>query len=113
MATNLINARLVMRLGLVPLLRAGASLAALAGLWAAIDAWTGAGGLPGLVAPFFVFTAMNGLIIANSIAGAMAAFPRRAGTVSALVGALQYGAGIAGSGLLGCFPTAPRGRSAA
>ena len=103
MATNLINARFVMRWGFVPLLRVGAGLAALSGLWAAFDAWTGVGGLPGLVAPLFVFIAMNGLVIANSIAGALTAFPRRAGTVSALVGALQYGAGIAGSGLLGLF----------
>ncbi len=103
MATNLINARFVTRFGVVTMLRVGASLAALSGLWAAFAAWTGAGGLPGLVAPLFVFTAMNGLVVANSIAGALAAYPRRAGTVSALVGALQYGAGIAGSGLLGLF----------
>jgi DHA1 family bicyclomycin/chloramphenicol resistance-like MFS transporter len=103
MATNLINARFVMRWGSIAMLRVGASLAALSGVWAAFAAWTGAGGLPGLVAPLFVFIAMNGLVIANSIAGALAAFPRRAGTVSALVGALQYGAGIAGSGLLGLF----------
>jgi DHA1 family bicyclomycin/chloramphenicol resistance-like MFS transporter len=84
-------------------LRVGAAASALAGLWAAIDAWTGFGGLPGLVAPLFVFTATSGLIMANSIAGALVAFPTQAGAVSALVGALQYGAGIAGSGLLGLF----------
>ena len=103
MATNLLNARFVPRFGAVKMLRLGASLAALSGVAAAFAAWTGVGGLPGLVAPLFVFTAMNGLVIANSIAGAMASYPRRAGTVSALVGALQYGAGIAGSGLLGLF----------
>lgn len=103
MATNLINARFVTRWGLIPMLRTGASLAALSGLWAAYDAWTGLGGLAGLVAPLFLFIATNGLVIANSIGGALSAFPKRAGTVSALVGALQYGAGIAGSGLLGLF----------
>jgi DHA1 family bicyclomycin/chloramphenicol resistance-like MFS transporter len=103
MAANLLNARFVTRFGVVKMLRLGASLAALSGVCAAFAAWTGAGGLPGLVAPMFVFTAMNGLVIANSIGGALAAFPRRAGIVSALVGALQYGAGIAGSGLLGLF----------
>ena len=103
MATNMINARFVMRWGLLPLLRAGASVAALAGLWAVFAAWTGFGGLPGLVAPLFLFIAMNGLVIANSLAGAMASYPKQAGSVSALVGALQYGAGIAGSGLLGLF----------
>jgi DHA1 family bicyclomycin/chloramphenicol resistance-like MFS transporter len=103
MATNLINARQVIRWGLVTPLRLGATFAALSGLWAAYAAFTGFGGLVGLVAPLFVFTAMNGLVIANSIGGAMANYPRRAGTVSALVGALQYGAGVAGSGLLGAF----------
>jgi len=103
MATNLINARFVMRWGFVMPLRAGAGVAAFSGLWAAVDSWTGFGGLQGLVAPLFMFTAASGLIMANSIAGALVAFPRRAGTVSALVGALQYGAGIAGSGLLGLF----------
>ena len=103
MAANLVNARLVVRWGVVRLLRFGATTAAVSGVWAAFAATTGAGGLPGLVAPLFVFTATNGLIVANSLGGAMANYPRRAGMVSALVGALQYSAGIAGSGLLGLF----------
>jgi MFS transporter, DHA1 family, multidrug resistance protein len=40
---------------------------------------------------------------ANSIAGALADFPERAGAVSALVGAIQYGSGIIGSALVGAF----------
>lgn len=103
MATNQINARLVTHWGLLPLMRVGASVAALSGLWAAVDAWTGFGGLVGLVAPTFIFTAMSGLMIANSIAGAMTAFPKHAGSVSGLVGTFHYSAGIAGSGLLGLF----------
>ena len=79
MATNVFNARQVMRSGIVPILRLGASLAAVGGLWAALDAWTGAGGLFGLAAPLFLFIAANGLIIANSVAGAMTPFPKRAG----------------------------------
>jgi DHA1 family bicyclomycin/chloramphenicol resistance-like MFS transporter len=101
MATNTFNARTVVRSGVVPILRLGAALAAAGGVWAAVDGLTGFGGLVGLAAPLFVFIAANGLIIANSVAGAMAAFPMRAGAVSALVGALQYGAGTIGSGLLG------------
>jgi len=101
MAANTLNARKVVRAGVVSMLRLGASLAAFGGLWAALDGWTGAGGLLGLAAPLFVFVASNGLIMANSVAGAMAGFPKRAGAVSALVGSLQYGAGVAGSGLLG------------
>jgi DHA1 family bicyclomycin/chloramphenicol resistance-like MFS transporter len=103
MISNVYNARQVVRSGIVPILRLGAILAAGGGVWAAADAWAGAGGLVGLAAPLFVFIATNGLIVANSVAGALTAFPKRAGTVSALVGALQYGAGMAGSGLLGAF----------
>jgi DHA1 family bicyclomycin/chloramphenicol resistance-like MFS transporter len=98
---NLVNARLVGRRGIVALLRLGAAIAAAAGCLAAVAAFTGAGGWLGLIAPLFAFIAMGGLIIANSIGGAMASFPKRAGMISALVGAMQYGAGVVGSGLLG------------
>jgi DHA1 family bicyclomycin/chloramphenicol resistance-like MFS transporter len=103
MVTNLVNARLVLRLGPVRLLRLGTAGAALSALVLAVNAWTGWGGLAGLVAPLLFFVAMTGLIVANSIAGAMAGFPERAGAVSALVGAIHYGSGIVGSGLIGAF----------
>ncbi len=103
MATNLLNARIVARVGSDRLLRAGAVMAALAGVASALAAWTGWGGLAGLVAPLFVFVAATGFIVANSIVGALAGFPRRAGAVSALVGAVQYGSGIVGSALVGAF----------
>jgi MFS transporter, DHA1 family, multidrug resistance protein len=50
-----------------------------------------------------MFASATGFIVANSIAGALNGFPQRAGAVSALVGALQYGSGILGSGLVGAF----------
>ena len=103
MATNLVNARLVIRTGSDRLLRAGAAVAALGGVASAVTAWTGWGGLPGLVAPLFVFVSATGLIVANSVVGALAIAPQRAGTVSALVGAVQYGSGMAGSALVGAF----------
>jgi DHA1 family bicyclomycin/chloramphenicol resistance-like MFS transporter len=103
MATNLINMRLVIRLGSVRLLRAGTSGIAFAAVVLAIDARTGWGGLMGLAVPLFVFVGLAGFIVANSIAGALANFPERAGAVSALVGALQYGTGIIGSALVGAF----------
>jgi DHA1 family bicyclomycin/chloramphenicol resistance-like MFS transporter len=70
---------------------------------AALDARTGWGGLWGLVLPLFVFASTTGLIVANSLSGAMARFPDHAGTVSALVGSIQYGSGILGSALVGIF----------
>jgi DHA1 family bicyclomycin/chloramphenicol resistance-like MFS transporter len=103
MLTNQINSRLVRRLGGDRLMRAGALGAAVAGLQLAFDAWTGWGGLTGLVIPLFLFISATGFIVANSIAGALGSFPERAGSVSALVGAIQYGTGITGSALVGIF----------
>ncbi|MGY4495493.1 multidrug effflux MFS transporter [Pseudomonas sp. TE3610] len=103
MLANQANARLVKRLGSDQLMRIGTVVAALAGVWLAVDAWGGIAGLMGLVIPLFVFVACAGLIIANSIVGALQGFPEVAGAVSALVGALQYGTGIIGSGMVGAF----------
>ena|SRR5271165_7124468 len=103
MVTNLVNARLVVRFGIARLLRAGTASAALAALVLAVNARTGWGGLAGLAVPLFLFVGMAGFIVANSIAGALASFPERAGAVSALVGAIHYGTGIVGSALVGIF----------
>jgi DHA1 family bicyclomycin/chloramphenicol resistance-like MFS transporter len=103
MAANFVNARLVVRFGSDRLLRAGAALAVLGGLPVALMAWTGFGGLAGLVAALFVFASANGLIAANAVAGALAGAPQRAGVISALIGAIQYGSGMVGSALVGAF----------
>lgn len=103
MATNMINTRAVPRLGSDRVLRLGAVGAALMGLWSAIAGRTGWGGLPGLVVPLFLYMAMSGLIVANSIAGALQAHPRRAGAASALVGAIHYGSGILTTAMVGWF----------
>jgi DHA1 family bicyclomycin/chloramphenicol resistance-like MFS transporter len=103
MAANLINARFVTRVGIAVLLRSGTTGAALAAILLAIDARTGWGGLAGLALPLFVFIGVTGFIVANSIAGVLGFFPARAGAASALVGAMQYGMGIAGSALVGAF----------
>ncbi|MCW2318793.1 DHA1 family bicyclomycin/chloramphenicol resistance-like MFS transporter [Rhodoblastus acidophilus] len=101
--TNILNTRLVLRFGIDRILMGGTLAAALAGLALAATAFTDWGGLCGLFAPLVLFVSVAGFIVANSIAGAMADFPDQAGEVSALVGAIQYGAGIAGSGLVGAF----------
>ncbi|HET6609333.1 MAG TPA: multidrug effflux MFS transporter [Rhodopila sp.] len=101
--TNLIGTRLIMRIGSLRMLVVGNSIAALAGIILAIDSRTDWGGLAGLAVPLFVFVSVTGLIIANSVAGVMGMFPGRAGAVSALVGAIQYGAGVAGSALVGAL----------
>jgi len=103
MGFNLFNVRFVTRFGSDRLMRAGALGAAITGIVAAITAWTGWGGLTGLVVPLFLFIGTTGLVLANAIAGALNLFPEVAGSVSALIGASQFGAGILGSAAVGFF----------
>jgi MFS transporter, DHA1 family, multidrug resistance protein len=103
MATNLANSKLVAKTGTTAMLVRGTSIAALAAIVLAVAGRTGWGGLAALVVPLFVFIGATGFIVANSIAGAMSDFPERAGAVSALVGAIQYGSGIVSSALVGFF----------
>jgi DHA1 family bicyclomycin/chloramphenicol resistance-like MFS transporter len=103
MASNLFNSYLVSRFGYDRMLLVGTIIAASSGILVEVFTRTGWGGLWGLVTPLFVFVSATGFIVANSITGALDKFPKRAGAVSALVGAIQYGSGIAGSGLVGLF----------
>jgi len=100
-AANFLNSRLVIRHGYDRILIIGTVVMALAAFITAWTAGTGWGGLWGLVLPLFLFISTMGLIVANSVAGAMTCFPERAGAVSALVGAVHYGSGIIGSALVG------------
>jgi len=101
MLANYLNSRLVMRLGSERLFRLGTWIVALSGVVLALNARLGWGGLAGLAVPIFFFLSMNGFIVANSVAGALAAFPDRAGAASSLVGAMHYGSGILSAALVG------------
>ena len=103
MAMNLVNVRLVPTFGGDRLLRAGAFGACAMGVATAIAARTGWGGLIGLVVPLCLFVSCIGLIAANSITGALNLFPGVSGSVSAMVGASQFGVGVIGSALVGLF----------
>lgn len=103
MAANFLNARLVLRLGTDRIFHCGAAVAAVSGLVTALNTWFGWGGLIGLVVPLFFFFSVSGFIVANSVAGALAAFPRNAGAASALVGAVHYGSGVFSGAMLGWF----------
>ena len=103
MAANLLNTKLVMRLGTDRIFRFGAMGAALAGIVLALDTRFGWGGLAGLVLPLFFYVSMLGFIVANSVAGALAAFPRKAGAASALVGTMHYGTGVLTAAMVGWF----------
>ncbi|XAH22732.1 multidrug effflux MFS transporter [Xylophilus sp. GW821-FHT01B05] len=102
-AANLLNARMVQRLGANRLLRAGTGMAALSGAALGLDTRFGWMGLVGLAVPLLLYTSSLGFIVANSVAGALAVFPTRAGAASALVGAMQYGTGVLGSAMVGWF----------
>jgi len=103
MAVNLTNARLVMRLGGLRLMRIGSVVAASAGAVVALDASFDWGGIMGLAVPIFIYVSAMGFIVANSISGAMHHYPHRAGAVSALVGAVHYGGGLLGSAVVGAL----------
>jgi DHA1 family bicyclomycin/chloramphenicol resistance-like MFS transporter len=103
MVTNLVNSRLVMRVGSDWMLWVGSLGAAASGLLVALVAGTGLGGIGGLAGALFLFVAMNGFINANMVSGALASVLGRVGAASALVGAIQYGGGVLGSALVGAF----------
>ncbi|OAM83682.1 hypothetical protein [Devosia elaeis] len=84
------------------MLVAGAAGAALFRGALAIVVLSGAG-VWGLIVSKFLFSSMNGLILANNVAGALSTITKRAGAASAVVGAIQYGSGMLGSALAGLF----------
>ncbi|NBQ40649.1 MAG: MFS transporter, partial [Alphaproteobacteria bacterium] len=71
MALNMLNVRLVTRIGSDRLLRLGAAIAAASGLVVAISSRTDAGGLWGLVVPLFVFISLMGRLRCYSQACAL------------------------------------------
>jgi DHA1 family bicyclomycin/chloramphenicol resistance-like MFS transporter len=103
MGANFVNARLLARFGSERLYLLGTWVLALAGVVLAFDAGFGWGGLAGVAVPIFFYLSMNGFIVANSVAAALASFPEQAGTASSLVGALHYGSGILSAAMVGWF----------
>jgi DHA1 family bicyclomycin/chloramphenicol resistance-like MFS transporter len=76
---------------------------AAAGLAVLIEAWTGAGGLPALLLPLFVYIASLGFVLPNVTAAALAPQGRNAGSASAMLGTVQFGAGAVVGMLLGAL----------
>jgi DHA1 family bicyclomycin/chloramphenicol resistance-like MFS transporter len=101
MGANTLNARFVRRIGSDRMLRLGALGAGLFGLALLVTSLADMGGVVAFVVLQFLFTAMNGLILANGVAGALASVYTRAGSASAVVGAIQYGSGMIGSAAVG------------
>jgi DHA1 family bicyclomycin/chloramphenicol resistance-like MFS transporter len=92
---NLVTARLVTRVGIAPMLRLGVALALLGGLLLAALALAGVHTLAAVLLPVALFLFATGLINPCAMAGAIAPFPRLAGTASALMGCMQMSTGAA------------------
>jgi len=97
-AASQVNHRLLARWKSDAILSRVVVIVAGLGLWLLVVAATGRGGLWGLLPPLFGFIASLGFSFPNAVAGAMAHQAERAGSASALVGTIQFGAAtIAGS----------------
>jgi DHA1 family bicyclomycin/chloramphenicol resistance-like MFS transporter len=103
MVTNQANAKLLNRYDSDTMMAIGGLISGIAGMVIAINTWADWGGLPLLICGCFLFVSATGLVLANSIAGALNCLPEFAGSASALAGALQYGSGIFGSALVAIF----------
>ena len=102
-AATQLNRRLLRRYGYDQIL-VGANAFGIASAAAlALVALTGLGGVFGVAAPLFMVVAGLGLNQANTLAGALAVDPRRAGSTSALMGASQFGLGAVASAVASAF----------
>ena len=81
--------RLMSRLGLEQTALAGAAICVVGGAAMAVLAWGAEPGLVALLGPMAVYMAGVGLILPISQAGAIAPFPRMAGSASSLLGFTQ------------------------
>ena len=68
-----------------------------------VMAWTNAAGLIGILVPLFFVVSLRGLTFPNASAGAMAPFPEKAGSASALLGSVQFAIAAATSAAVGIF----------
>ncbi|MDB5410206.1 MAG: Bcr/CflA family drug resistance efflux transporter [Rhodospirillales bacterium] len=101
MLGNLVNSRLVVRVGSDRMLAIGTWIGAVAGLMLLVAGATGIGGIVGIAVPLFLFLSLMGLINANSTMGALSLFPERAGAASALMGTLPYALGAVAGAAVG------------
>lgn len=81
--------RLSQRLGVDRLILIGTTASAVGGLTMAALAWSGVYHIAAVIAPQMLYMVGVGLVLPQSMAGALAPFPERAGTASALFGFTQ------------------------
>lgn len=101
---GMFNRRLVTRYSLDRLLLFSTMVACLGGIGLFASAYTGVGGIIGIISFVFVMFSMNGIIASCTNAAALDVVPANmVGAAAALMGALQYGSGIISSLLLATF----------
>ncbi len=98
---SLASARLTLRVGYRRLVAAGGIIAAIGGGAMLVLALLGFRGWWTIVGPQFVFLMGTGLIMPNSLAGALAPFAEKAGAASALFGFIQQLTGALMIALIG------------
>lgn len=96
-----LGSRLVMRIGISAMLRAGTRIACLAGLAAVGFAGAGLTHWAAVVLPMAAYMFASSFVIPAATAAALSPFPRAAGAASSLIGATQFALGAAVSTVLG------------
>ncbi|MGO2498881.1 MAG: multidrug effflux MFS transporter [Vibrio litoralis] len=103
MGMSFINRSLVHRFELQTLLKIATGIATIATLVMAVTVKADFAPIYFIIAMFFIFFSMNGVVAAVSTAAALDEVPHIAGSASALIGSLQYGSGIISTILLAFF----------
>lgn len=99
----LLSARLAVRVGIDHTIAVGLVLYVVGGVTLAALALMGAQHAVAIAVPMAVFQFGNGLVMPNTVVGAVSPFPRTAGTAAALAGFVQMVAGAASGMALGRF----------
>jgi DHA1 family bicyclomycin/chloramphenicol resistance-like MFS transporter len=102
-AGNVLNTRLVGRLGSLKMISAAAFVSVVAALAVALVCLTGWGGLWSIVVCLFFVVGVVGLLSANCTTDLMHRYPRNAGAAAALFGAVQLALGALASLAVGLF----------
>lgn len=98
-AASQINRWLLTRYTSSQILKAALTVTATTGVLLLVITAAGVGGFPGMLVLIFLCIASTGFVGPNSTAAAMAPYGKRAGSASALLGAVQFAIG-AGAGAL-------------
>jgi len=98
-----IAVRIVMRLGLGPMIGIGSAIMAAGGLLMAAVVASGLSGVAWLVASMTIYLTGMGLAMPQTMAAALTPFPDRAGTASSLLGFSQQACGAIAAAAIGAY----------